>query len=155
MKIIIRKKHLGSLSSLLMLSLFHPSASAETDNNAARNAPSYAVHSANEIQLDRDTTALKVHWHTSGALHPQSSDMQHVAYKTDISKAFNEYYLALHALEEDYQDKVDDVLDEYEQNVKTAQLLQQAKKSAQCLLTKLKQQHHADREALKLKHHIS
>lgn len=158
MKISLCKKHLGSLSSLLLLSLIQPSANAEAHNTGSSSTPIYDAQSSDEERAVKGIV-LRTAYHSYGSLNISAGELKHVAYKSNISQAFEQYYAARNELEEHYQDKIDQVLDEYEQNLKLAanveQQTQQAKQSAKCVLAELKQQHQENQAALKLKYHIS
>lgn len=161
MKITLRKKHLGSLSSLLMLTLVQPSANAEVYNSNTPNTLAYETQSSDEDSPSQSVILKSAYRSNGGLINVNADDLKHFAYKTDISKAFDEYFSALNELEERYQDKVDKVLDQYEQSLKLASnvssenQIELFKGDAKCMLAKLKQQHRANQEALKLKYHIS
>lgn len=159
MKITIRKKHLSSLSSLLVLSLIQPSANAETSNTTTSSTPIYDSQPSSEDRSSVKGIVLKNAYRSHSNLRTGATEVKHIVYKGNISQAFEDYHAAKKQLEEQYQDRVDQALDEYEQNLKLsanteAQTLQ-AKEDARSVLAQLKLQHKANQEALKLKFHIS
>lgn len=158
MKIVVRKKHLSSLSSLLVLTLMQPAANAEVSDTKLSSTPRYEASSAEQERLVKGLP-LKTAYRSHGNLNTRVGELKHFAYKDNISKAFDDYNLAKNKLEEHYQDKVDQLLDEYERSLKIASdaegEIMLAKEKAESMLAKLKQQHRAKQEALKLKYHIS
>ncbi|WP_425641351.1 hypothetical protein ACPUEK_15470 [Marinomonas gallaica] len=162
MKLIIRKKQLGSLSSILVLSLFQPSASAD-------EALSTSTSSGYETYLEErpieasDYKALPSAYRVHSRLTRDASDSGHYAYKANISQVFDDYYQALEKLEEHYQDNIDDVLDHYESELRMAKLepnyelrqTSEAKQRARANLKSLKQKHFLKRAELEKKFHIS
>lgn len=157
MKIMIRKKRLGSLSSLLVLSLIQPSANAEENNTSTSNTLTYNAQFSDEDRSAKNVV-LKAAYRSHGNFSTISEDVKHVAFKSHISQTFEDYYTAQNRLEENFQDKFDQILDEYEENLKLAANTQQtlqAKENAKAVLAEIKQQHKANQEALKLKFQIS
>lgn len=159
MKIVIRKKHLGSLSSLLVLSLFQPSASAE-ENALFSFSNDYEV-TANDLPINKTLPAL-AHQPNPALTPKMGMDIPMAVYKTSITRAFDEYQQALTALEETYQDRVDLILDKYEQQLLDVQnshneiaLIAEAKQSADAQLEQLKLEQQDKRQALQLQYHIS
>ncbi|MBJ7550058.1 hypothetical protein [Marinomonas ostreistagni] len=162
MKIVIKKKHLGSLSSLLVLSLAQTPANAEEQSNRI-TSPSSIANLARSGEEQNKAIILKASQDLTTKLSLNSPRLHLISYKANISKAFDGYYKELNALEEHYQDKVDKALDDYEDSLKLVSMntssdsltSQQAKFNAKCVLAKLKKEHKTDQQALKDKYHIS
>ena len=162
MKIVIKKKHLGPLSSLLVLSLAQTPANAEEPLSRATSSFWFANQARSDEEQDKVITLKASQDLTSKpALH--TPHVHYISYKANVSQAFDGYYKELNALEENYQDKVDKALDDYEASLKLVSMntssdtltSQQAKFNAKCVLAKLKKEHKTDQQALKDKYHIS
>lgn len=162
MKILIRKKRLSSLSSLLVLTLLQPTANATesriTSTPAAYENSSEEADDKHQVKPQfLNTTAYRSY----GSLKVPVSELQHLAYKNDISQVFDAYHAELEALEEGYQDNVDHVLDQYEADLKLARYQGkeeqevEAKLCAERMLAALKQQRNLKRQALRSKFHIT
>ncbi|MCO4786059.1 hypothetical protein [Marinomonas atlantica] len=162
MKLIIPKKQLGSLSSILMLSLFQPSASAD-------ETLSTSTSSGYETYLEErpiETSAYKAPpsaYRVHSRLTHDASDIGHYTYKANISQVFDDYHQALEQLEEHYQDGIDNILDQYESELRLVQLepsydphqISAAKQNARKNLKILKQKHISKRAELEYRLHVS
>lgn len=162
MKLIIRKKQLGSLSSILMLSLFQPSASADETLTTSASSGYETYLEERPLQASDDKTLMST-YRVNSRLTRNVSDISHYTYKANISQVFDNYYQALNQLEEHYQDNIDDVLDHYESELRMAKLepsyelrqTSEAKQRARASLKSLKQEHFLKRAALEKKFNIS
>ncbi|MBM6551790.1 hypothetical protein [Marinomonas ostreistagni] len=160
MKINIRNKRLGTASSLLMLSLLQPPAQAsEVDCDSSFVPLSQATSTPLQHHLSQHTA--NEHTWQYRPVNSAQGELTGYTFKTNITDTFTAYHDALDALEESYQDNVDEVLDSYEATIADARaigdeqgvLLAKAKTDRQ--LSALKQERDQKRFALQMQYNIS
>ena len=163
-KILIRKKRFGSLSSLLFLTLLQPAANAkDISSNNAQEDFEVKVYESEYRPVKTDTSyPTKVTYPEKQQLALSISNVHDYAYKQTITQAFTAYYEALDELEESYQDSVDEVLDQYESDLKHARLASNdqhdaiiARDIAEKMLAKLKHERDQKRNELRMLYHIT
>lgn len=165
-KILIRKKRFGSLSSLLFLTLLQPAANAK--DLSGSNSTKTDDFEVKVYESDQRIIASDGAYPTS-VIYPKKqplalsiSNVHDYAYKQSITQAFTAYYEALDELEENYQENVDQVLDQYENNLKQVTLTggteldtASARSIAEKMLATLKQERDEKRNELRMLYHIT
>ncbi|MFD1382388.1 hypothetical protein ACFQ45_03370 [Rhodanobacter aciditrophus] len=166
MKILIRKKRFGSLSSLLFLTLLQPAANAKDLSGSDKtdlNDFEVKVYESEHRTVKTDNA------YPTSVIYPEKqqlalsiSNVHNYAYKQSITQAFTAYYEALDELEENYQESVDQVLDQYENDLKQVKLsggteldTTTARSIAEKMLATLKQERDEKRNELRMLYHIT
>ena len=161
MKIVIWTKRLGSASSLLLLSLLQPTASANTADSNTSNQPSYESSITTSLQQTLSHTQLPPSHPFFQSDFDVHAKINPLTVKQQITYTFTAYYQAAEKLEEAYQDHVDQVLDLYETEIDQARQrgddvsIAQAKHNADKKLDQLRVVRDNERMALQSRFNIS
>lgn len=161
MKIIIRKKCLGSAPYLLILSLLQPTAHAATVDNCGHSKLSTesTITTSPEPRTSH-AQPIAQHWDYKSSNATQAQ-LNGYRIKQQITDTFTAYYKSAGRLEESYQDRVDQVLDLYEAEIDHARKsgddssITLAKQKADQKLLQLRHARDKQRSALQTKYNIS